>query len=111
MFAESATRHEVGLVAMQSPPHVTSKPASGVAVRTTVVKNGNSAEQVEPQEIPAGRLVTVPCPELTTWSVDRRSADDADCGAAEALPGARSDNVQAARTSESFHETRGRVNR
>lgn len=37
-------------------------PAAGVADRVTVVPEVNEAVQVEPQEMPAGRLDTVPEP-------------------------------------------------
>ena len=42
------------------PPNV--EPAAGLAVSVTIVPSSNDAEQVEPQSIPAGLLVTVPLP-------------------------------------------------
>src|SRR5262249_51058912 len=38
------------------------EPGSGTAVRTTVCPASNGAEHSEPQEIPAGELVTLPVP-------------------------------------------------
>src|SRR5438445_11169789 len=47
------------------------EPAAGAAVKVTAVPLVNEAEQVAPQEIPAGLLVTVPlpAPALVTVSV------------------------------------------
>lgn len=47
------------------------EPAAGVAVRVTVVPEENDFEQVDPQLMPDGALVTVPepVPALSTWSV------------------------------------------
>src|SRR5437016_6613702 len=46
------------------------EPAAGAAVKVTAVPLVNEAEQVAPQEIPAGELVTVPlpAPDLVTVS-------------------------------------------
>jgi hypothetical protein len=56
----------------QLPPDQPEKvePAAGVAVRVTTVPLVNEATHVEPQEIPAGALVTVPvpAPDLVTVS-------------------------------------------
>ena len=41
-------------------------PDAGAAVRVTVVPLSKLALQVEGQLIPAGLLVTVPCPEIAT---------------------------------------------
>src|SRR6058998_1634162 len=51
-------------VPVQPPPlqPVKVEPAAGAAVRVTIVPIENVAEQVAPQEIPAGLLVTVPLP-------------------------------------------------
>ena len=50
-------------VPVQSPDHpVKLSPDAGVAVRVTSVPPAKLAEQVEPQSIPAGLLVTVPLP-------------------------------------------------
>jgi hypothetical protein len=51
------------------------EPAAGVAVKVTAVPLANAAEQVAPQEIPAGLLVTVPAPVplLLTVSVTVRA--------------------------------------
>jgi len=38
------------------------EPAAGAAVKVTMVPMANAAEQVTPQEMPAGLLVTVPLP-------------------------------------------------
>jgi hypothetical protein len=48
----------------QPPPlqPVKVEPAAGTAVRVTVVPLAQAAIQVEPQEMPAGLLVTVPTP-------------------------------------------------
>ena len=48
----------------QPPPlqPVKVEPAAGTAVKATAVPLANAAEQVVPQEIPAGLLVTVPVP-------------------------------------------------
>jgi hypothetical protein len=57
----------------QPPPlqPVKVDPAAAVAVRVTAVPLVNAAEQVAPQEIPAGELLTVPepAPDLVTESV------------------------------------------
>jgi hypothetical protein len=56
----------------QSPDQpVKVDPAAGAAVKVTDVPSLNDVEQVEPQLMPAGELVTVPDPEpdLTTESV------------------------------------------
>ena len=48
---------------MQAPLQpVNVEPASGVAVNVTIVPDVNEAEQVAPQSIPAGELVTDPAP-------------------------------------------------
>jgi hypothetical protein len=51
-------------VPLQPPPDQPAKvdPEAGVAVRVTWVPVANCAEQVVPQSIPAGLLVTVPLP-------------------------------------------------
>ena len=50
-------------VPVQAPDHPAKvEPALGVAVSVTVVPLANPAEQVEPQLIPAGELVTEPVP-------------------------------------------------
>ena len=50
-------------VPLQAPLHpVKVEFAPGVAVRLTTVPSAYAAEQVEPQLIPAGELVTVPVP-------------------------------------------------
>src|SRR5207245_9794527 len=51
-------------VPVQPPPlqPVKVAPAAGVAVRLTTVPVVKAVEQVAPQEIPAGALVTVPTP-------------------------------------------------
>ena len=50
-------------VPLQAPPQpVKVEPEAGVAVRLTTVPLAKLAEQVAPQEIPAGELVTVPVP-------------------------------------------------
>ncbi len=50
-------------VPVQAPDHPAKvEPVDGVAVRLTVVPLSKLAEQVEPQLIPAGLLVTVPFP-------------------------------------------------
>ena len=51
-------------VPVQPPPlqPVNVEPAAGVAVRVTAVPLAKAAEQVAPQEMPAGALVTVPLP-------------------------------------------------
>ena len=38
------------------------EPATGAAVKVTMVPVANAAEQLAPQEMPAGALVTVPVP-------------------------------------------------
>src|SRR5206468_86621 len=63
-----------GLVPVPVPPPlqpVKVAPAAGAAVRVTTVPVVKAVEQVAPQEIPAGLLVTVPLPEpaLETVSV------------------------------------------
>ena len=54
----------------QPPPlqPVKVNPAAGVAVKVTAVPVVKEVEQVAPQEIPAGELVTVPLPALVTVS-------------------------------------------
>ena len=51
------------------PPNV--EPAAGVAVSVTIVPSSNDAEQVEPQSIPEGELVTdpEPVPDVETVSL------------------------------------------
>ncbi len=51
-------------VPVQPPPlqPVKVEPAAGVAVSVTTVPVGNAVEQVAPQVMPAGALVTVPLP-------------------------------------------------
>ncbi len=53
-----------GPVPVQPPPvqPVKVEPVAGVAVRVTAVPSGNVAEQVVPQSIPPGELLTVPAP-------------------------------------------------
>jgi hypothetical protein len=52
----------------QPPPDhpVKTEPAAGVAVKVTLVPAMNTAEQVAPQLIPAGALVTLPLPVRVT---------------------------------------------
>jgi hypothetical protein len=61
-------------VPVQPPPlqPVKVEPAAGAAVRVTIVPIENEAEQVVPQEMPAGLLVTVPppLPDLETVNVE-----------------------------------------
>src|SRR2546422_863502 len=53
----------VPVPAQPSPLHpVKSLPVAGVAVSVTTAAAGKGAEQVDPQSIPAGELVTVPEP-------------------------------------------------
>jgi len=60
-------------VPVQPPPlqPVNVEPAAGVAVKVTAVPLAKPAEQVAPQEMPAGALETVPvpAPALVTASV------------------------------------------
>ena len=51
-------------VPVQPPPlqPVNVEPAAGVAVKATAVPLANAAEQIAPQEMPAGALETVPVP-------------------------------------------------
>jgi hypothetical protein len=51
-------------VPLQPPPlqPLNVEPAAGVAVKVTAVPLANAAEQVLPQEMPVGALVTVPLP-------------------------------------------------
>jgi hypothetical protein len=60
-------------VPVQPPPlqPVNVEPAAGVAVKVTAVPLAKAAEQVAPQEMPAGALETVPvpAPALVTASV------------------------------------------
>jgi hypothetical protein len=59
-------------VPLQAPPQPPNlEPAAGAAVKVTVVPCANWAEQLLPQSIPAGELVTVPepVPALVTVSV------------------------------------------
>ena len=60
--AVMATTH--GAVPRQSPPAqpVNTEPGAGLAVRATAVPLAKLAEQVDPQLIPSGLLVTVPAP-------------------------------------------------
>ena len=65
---------------MQAPLQpVNVEPASGVAVTVTAVPDANEAEQVAPQSIPAGELVTVPEPvpafvTVSEWPVTSKVA-------------------------------------
>ena len=45
------------------------EPAVGVAANVTAVPLVNACEQVAPQEMPAGALVTLPAPDVVTLSV------------------------------------------
>src|SRR3989454_9468469 len=67
--AETVTTH--GAVPLHPPPlHPTnSEPPSGAAVSVTTVPLKKLAEQLEPQLMPSGVLVTVPVPALETVSV------------------------------------------
>src|SRR5206468_8345654 len=58
------------------PPKI--EPGAGVAVSTTVVPRSYAAEQVAPQSMPGGLLVTVPepAPNFETLSVARRDGRD-----------------------------------
>ena len=59
-----------GPVPLQAPPQPAKvEPPVGVAVSVTVLPLAKLAEQVPPQSIPAGVLVTVPVPVLFTESV------------------------------------------
>jgi hypothetical protein len=60
------TVHDVPLLLVQPVQPVTAKPAIGVAVRVTVDPVVKLAEQVAPQLMPAGVLVTVPFPDGET---------------------------------------------
>src|SRR5437763_1590996 len=51
------------------------EPAAGAAVKVTAVPLVNEAEQVAPQEIPAGVLVTVPLPAPALVTVDVEPVD------------------------------------
>jgi hypothetical protein len=55
---------QVGASPVQPPPDQPANrdPVAAAAVRTTCVPEGNAAEHVEPQSIPAGELVTDPDP-------------------------------------------------
>ena len=63
-------------VPLQAPLQpANSEPEAGVAVKLTTVSLGKLAEQVAPQEIPAGELVTVPVPvpvsvTVRVWDTD-----------------------------------------
>jgi hypothetical protein len=63
-FAASIVNvHVVAVWAAQSPPHPPNEePPDGVAVKITMVRSTNACEQSDPQSIPAGELVTAPCP-------------------------------------------------
>ena len=57
----------VGAVPAQSPDQpVKVEPESAAAVSVTELPGAKACEQVEPQEIPAGLLVTVPLPPVDT---------------------------------------------
>ncbi len=69
---------QVLVVPVQPPPQpVKVEPAAGVAVNVTAVPLVNDAEQVAPQEMPAGALVTVPepAPAVVNESVNDGSAN------------------------------------
>ncbi len=71
VFAASSVTVQ-GPVPLQAPLQpVKVEPEAGVAVRVTTVPVAKDAEQVEPQLMPAGALVTVPepVPAPTTVSV------------------------------------------
>ena len=53
----------VNAVPEQAPLHPEKvEGAAGLAVNVTVVLTGKAAEQLEPQSMPAGELVTLPVP-------------------------------------------------
>ncbi len=62
--AEEVTRTVQGPVPEHAAPlqPANADPGLGVAVRVTEVPESNAAEQVRPQLMPAGALVTVPLP-------------------------------------------------
>ena len=72
LLAFMVTLHEVAPVQAPLQP-LNTWPASGVAAKLTVVPDENVFEQVAPQLIPAGTLVTVPVPvpDFATVSVYR----------------------------------------
>src|SRR5206468_4311239 len=71
-----------GAVPLHPPPlqPVNTEPTAGVAVNVTGVSEGYEAEQVAPQSMPAGVLVTVPVPVPLGVTVRART-----CGAKVAV--------------------------
>jgi hypothetical protein len=68
--AEVTEIGHVGAVPEHAPPQPTNTiPGAGVSVSVTAAPFANVAEQVDPQLIPAGLLVTVPLPESITVTV------------------------------------------
>src|SRR6266508_4117326 len=65
---------EHGSVPEQPPPRhpVKTARAAAVAVSTTLWPAGNFTEQVAPQSIPGGTVVTVPAPLPSRWTTRRR---------------------------------------
>ena len=89
----SVNRHEATVPA-QSPDQPTKAvPAPGVAVRVTVLPEATYSQQVSPQLMPAGLLVTVPVPLPTVFTFSNIC------------------NVPAGRTAESIHAASAPSNR
>jgi hypothetical protein len=63
--APNVTKHVAPWPAQSPVQPPNEKPLSGVAVSETVVASRKFAEQVPPQLIPLGELVTWPCVEVT----------------------------------------------
>jgi hypothetical protein len=57
------TTHVVALPQRTPLQPRNTEPVAGVAVSVTAVCAGKATEQIPPQSIPPGELVTVPCPE------------------------------------------------
>ena len=71
--AVTVTTH--GPAPEHSPPHPTKvDPAVGLAVSETAVPDVNTKEQVAPQAIPAGELLTVPVPAPARVTVNEDAA-------------------------------------
>ncbi len=61
----------VGATGQAPPQPLKVEPAAGVAVNSTTVPSRYEAEQVTPQEIPAGALATLPEPVPLRWTSSR----------------------------------------
>ena len=88
------TTVQVGMAAQPLLQPVKAEPAAGVAVRVTSAPLVNDAEQVAPQLMPAGTLLTVPLPLPAFVTVSATDAGGCNAKVAVMLPAAFIETVQ-----------------